>query len=248
MRTYRRLSIFLILLGVALHAQAQQPAATPPPLPPGPLINRAPDPAQWLVSVKSGSPSTDPAPIPDPRAKYDKRMLVRKSGAIRYEILVDGTGQRLDRWFMGIAEATFYPGQNDPVVTMEGATIGAGGRTNYTDYSKSDFPDFDWITAGNYTGIQTCSGLTCIVFHDGPATLASPAANAAAPPVPVTGKTAYIEIKSRLPVRLEVDDVANYYQWEQPPPTPLTLPQGVQDKLAAIQANAARAAIAPAGP
>jgi hypothetical protein len=220
-------------------------------LPPGPLISRAPDPGQWLVSIKSGSPSTDPAPAPDPRAKYDQRMLVRKSGAIRSEVLVDGSGQRLlDKWFAGGTEVTVYPGQKDPVITMPGATIEPEGHadTNFTDYSKSDFPGFEWLTFQKYTGIQICSGIPCIVFHDGPADTASPAAGAAAPPVPVTGRTAYIDVKSRLPVRLQVDDVATYYQWYQAPATPLTLPPAVQTVLANLQANARRAAQAPAAP
>jgi hypothetical protein len=209
------------------------------------LIARAPAACQWLMSMKSGLAT--PTMLADPQTKFDKRTLVTITGPTRREINADTSGQKMEIWYTGGAEATFYPGQKDPTITLQGANVDARGISN--DYSKSDFPGFEWITRHNYTGVQMMLGIPCIVFHDGPVDVV--AANAPVnpnPPIPQSGSTAYIAADSRLPVLLQTDGGFTMYQWEQPPSSPLTLPAAIQDALGSIQARVQREAAPPAIP
>ena len=247
MSIMRWLFIFLGIVSLFRAGASPLPQATPEPLAPGPLLSRAPEFSQWLISVASGL--TDPT-RPPKNTKYDLRMLVIKSGQIRHEISVTGDGHRSEKWCEGDLQATVFPGERNPSITSRSTT--SGGNGGFTDYSKSDFPGFDWISARKYTGTQTMEGVPCIVFHDGPADngalpSGTPDPNAP-PPVPKTGRTAYIAADSRLPVLLQVDGVTTFYQFEAPPATPLSLPPNVQVAIDMIHAQDQRAAIAPAAP
>ncbi len=241
-----------VLLAIALPhlcpLRAQLPQPTPVPLAPGPLLNRAPDFAQWLVSVKSGT--TSAVEVPTQKTSYDQRTLVRKTGAIRDLITVTGTGQRTDKWCEGGLQASVPPGGGAPTVSMFSSLV----RFNegFTDYSKSDFPGFDWISRKNYTGRQTIEGVDCIVFHDppGPSTAATPAASpaGASPVIPPAGNTAYIAADSRLPILLQVDNVTTCYQWMQPPTVQLAPPPEIQAALDQARARLDVAARPPAAP
>jgi hypothetical protein len=246
------MSRLFLLLAITLPAlcplRAQLPGSTPVPLAPGPLLNRAPDYSQWLVSVKSGT--TSAVEVPTARTSYDQRTLIRKTGTIRDVITVTGTGQRTDKWCEGGLQASVTPGGGTPGVSMYTPT--ALFNTGYTDYSKSDFPGFEWISRNNYIGRQTMQGVDCIVFRDPPAPDASstPAASpaAASQVIPPIGRTAYIAAEGRLPVLLQVDNVTTSYQWMQPPTAPLTPPPAVQAALDQARARLDVAAKPPAAP
>ena len=248
-----------ILLGIAslltLRAGAQQPQATPPPLAPGPLLSRAPAYSQWLVSIKyaSGAPGASVS-VPDAQTKYDQRTLVRKTGDIRYEVTVTADKQKTEKWCRGNVQATVIPGVADPEISQSGSR--GRGNTGFADYSKTDFPGFDWISKGNYTGVQTIEGVPCIVFHTGsdsgsaPAASPAPAAGggAAAIAIPSGGSTAYISDEGRLPVLLVTDNGVNFYQFEAAPTVPLVLPPKVQAAIDFLQARLQQAAAPAAVP
>lgn len=242
----------LFCAATLFHIQAQSaPQATPPPLAPGPLINRAPAFSQWMMSTKSGP--MDPTQLNDPQAKYDQRVLVTKTTPIRREISVTADGQKLESWFFDKYQATLGPGQQDPTIVVQGANFRAGGV--FSDYSKSDFSGFEWISRHNYIGVQSVQGIPCIVFHEGPDELPSstPAAGASsangAPAAPAqTGSTAYISLQGRLPIMLVTDTGFTLYQWQQAPTTPLTLPPNVKAATDRIQATITQAAAPPAIP
>jgi hypothetical protein len=236
---------FCIVFGIVslFHAEAQRPQGTPVPLPPGPLLARAPDYSKWVVSVTSGT-TGDTSQPPNQTTKYDHRTLVEKSGAIRYEVTVSADGSKLEKWRSGNYQATIYPGVENPSIELQGVNGNHGG---FTDYSKSDFVGFEWISRDNYIGVQTMEGIPCYVFHDGPSGIASSNPNAPVT-LPQTGSTAYIEADNHKPILLQVDTVTNYYQWEQPPSTPLTLPPNVQAGFERIQAPIQQAALPQAAP
>jgi hypothetical protein len=258
MRTIRWLSlVFGISSLMTLQATAQgRPQSTPVPLAPGPLLNRAPAFSQWLISIKlaSGAPGATVA-VPDAQTKYDQRTQVTKTGDVRVEISVTADGRKSQKWCQGALQATIIPGVKDPEVAMAGGAIAERGNLGYTDYTKSDFPGFEWISKKNYTGTQTVEGVPCIVFHedsaDGPAApAASPAAGASssASAVPQGGNTAYIAADVRLPVLLVTDAGVNFYQFEAAPSAQLRLPPNVQAAFDQLQNRLRQAAAGPAAP
>jgi len=201
------------------------------------------------MSIKPGPAPTDPNQLLGAAAKFSQRTLVRKTGDIRDEITANADGTRSESWYAGGVEATYAAGQKDPTIVVQGANVRADGIMN--DYSKSDFPGFEWIKRSNYTGVQTIVGIPCIVFHDGPAQLGSanaPLSPGAPVPIPQTGSTAFIAADSRLPVLLQTDDGTILYQWEQPPTSPLTIPPGMQDFINTMQVRKQAAAAPPAAP
>jgi hypothetical protein len=237
MRTIRWLCIFFGIASLVGAAAAQSPQATPPPLGPGPLLKRAPNFSQWLISSKLGS--ADAPLVPDANTKFDQRTLVRKTGAIRYEITAYVDGRRTEKWCQGDFQAAVIPGEANPIVTVRGANAVGGG---FTDYSKSDFPGFEWISKRNYIGVQTMEGVSCIVFHEG-------SKGGGDAPSTAGGNTAYIAADTRLPVLLQADDgTATLYQMEAPPSTPLAIPPNVQASFDILQARFQRAAAVPAAP
>jgi hypothetical protein len=245
----KNLSSLCIFLGLAAmcHGQAPQQGPTPEPLPPGPLITRAPNPCQWLVSVKTNTGTS--IEMPSPQTKYDSRTLVQKSGSIRREITAAADGSKFEKWFVGVYQATLYPGDAQPKIELAGVNGRAG---SFTDYSKSDFSGFTWLSKRKYIGMQIMEGYKCIVFHDGPAEIAaSPSAqgaNAGPPPIPPTGTTAYIDVEKRLPILLEEDNVTTFFQWGYPSPSALTLPAAVQSGIDGIQTRIQQAAAPPGAP
>jgi hypothetical protein len=244
----RKINLLWALLGAAIltHAQAQtapQAAPTPPPLGPGPLLNRAPAFSQWLFSVKAGA--ADPRGALDPAQKYDQRTLVTVTNGVRREISAYADGHKTENWYASGVQATFTAGQTDPTITVAGANARAGGGI-YNDYSKSDFPGFEWISRHNYTGVALMMGIPCIVFHDGP--LDPTPAGATPPLIPQTGSTAFIAADSRLPILLQTDIEFTVYQWEQPPSTALTLPVSMQSFINTMQTRYQQAVAPPAIP
>lgn len=230
---------FFIFLGIASifrAAAAPLPQGTPEPLAPGPLLNRAPEFSQWLVSVKSGP--SDTAQAPDQKTKYNQVTRVRKTGPIRYEITVNADGRRYEKWCSGDLQATVIPGVKDPEIAMGSGA--AKGNMGYTDYSTTDFPGFEWISKTNYTGTQVMAGVPCIVFHIGPAGDDTA--------IPKKGSTAYIAADSRLPVLLVTDGAITFYQFETPPNAPLALPPDVQSAIDNLTSRLRQAAAAPPPP
>jgi len=231
---------FLLLFASLSHLQAAGPAASPVPLAPGPLLNFAPSFAQWLVSTTSG---TAAAVIPDAQTKYAERTLVRKTGPIRYEVTVYDDGRKVEKWCEGADQATIIPGIKNPELS-NGAGM-AKGNIQFTDYSKADFAGFEWISKGNYVGVQTMEGIPCIVFHvdttdDGDTATPSTAGTAAGSATP-SGRSAWIDAEKRLPVLLQDDNVITFYQMEPAPTTQLVLPPDVQAAFNVSRAYRAQA-------
>ncbi len=246
-----RLFFFLAIACLFRAEAAPLPEQTPVPLAPGPLLNRAPDYSQWLVSSKSGP--ADAVQAPDQKTKYDQITRVRKTGSIRYEITANADGRRFEKWCTGNLQATVIPGVKDPQIAMASAV--AKGNVGYTDYSQSDFPGFEWISRKNYIGTQSMAGVPCIVFHTGPDDTGAAALSGTAAPnpgapvaIPKGGSTAYIAADSRLPVLLVADGSMKFFQFEAPPSTPLVLPPNVEAALDNITMRLRQAAAPPPPP
>lgn len=247
----RWLVIFLAIASLFRAAAAPLSQGTPEPLAPGPLLNRAPDFSQWLISSKSGP--ADAVQVPDQKTKFEQITRVRKTGSIRYETTATADGRRYQKWCTENLQATIIPGVKDPQIAMSWGA--AKGNVGYTDYSKSDFSGFNWISKSNYIGTQVMAGVPCIVFHTGPAdddtaiTSGTATSNPSAPAaIPKKGNTAYIAADSRLPVLIVDNGAITFYQFEAPPSTPLALPPNIQSAFDTVMTRLRQAAAPPPPP
>jgi hypothetical protein len=174
--------LFVFAAGLigGLHGQeasAQAPAATPVPLPPGPWIKRAPVPSQWVVSYAEKSKANSPAGNvpPDTGAKKTtpadptarSTVSVSKAADLLVEVTKRQNGAVVSRWRSGGRFFTQVGGAGPWFVSATGADSGF----SETDYSKTDFPGFDWISEKNYVGARTVGDRQYFVFRDKVVTL-----------------------------------------------------------------------------
>lgn len=151
-----------------LHAQeaGSRPASSPPPLPPKPWLKRAPVPAQWLVlyaakSQESAQPKDSPSKTPvDPTGK--KTVAVSKTADLLVEVTTRRSGAVVSRWKASGLFLTQVGSEGHWIVSASGSENGF----NETDYTKSDFPGFDWISEKNYVGVKAIGSQQCLVFRD----------------------------------------------------------------------------------
>lgn len=159
--------LLAVILNVVEPVQAQAPP-TPQnlktlhpvaqPLDPGPLTSPAPDQSQWIVTS-----STVPGFPPPPDATGQPNLApttttVNKSNKIYQVITVSPDGQKLVRWSDRQFQASYPPGATSPNVE------GGNSFPDFIDFSKSDYPDFSWISARNYAGVAQLGAVKVLLF------------------------------------------------------------------------------------
>jgi hypothetical protein len=211
-------------------AQTPSDSMAPPPLPPGPLIQkRAPDFAHWVITSAptpakgANSPSTptaDASAVNGPQSE----VTMTKTGKIMLREVRTQDGRVVPIWCVGGLQITLFG--NSSIVQAKNPDPRVP-TPNYEDYSDSDFQGFDWIALSKYTGIEESGGRKCIVFQD---TVKNDIGSA-------IDRSAYIDFATRLPVALIVGGGTRTYVFKPPPTTPLTLPPPVVQLLKNRQAE-----------
>ena len=166
----KRTFLTALVLSFSGLINAQEPgvrsASSPPPLPPGPWLKRAPAPCQWVVSYTGKSkepaqPKASPSQTPvDPSAR--KTVAVIKTANLLVEVTTRQSGSVVSRWnASGLVLTQVGSGGN-----WFASAGGSENGFNETDYTKSDFPGFDWISEKNYVGVKAVGSQQYLVFHD----------------------------------------------------------------------------------
>jgi len=219
----------VILFG-AIPSFAQTPPTPPPaaplqpqdltklstaraPLAPGPLLNPAPDLSQWTLT------STDvvlpPGEVPNPPVT----ATVSKTRKI-YEVETLISGQKLVFWCKDIWAAVYLPGTSQPSVSNDSASH------YYIDFSKSDFPELNWISAKNYKGVAQLGGTKVLVFKSA---IPMPTASIVALTHHVpTNAIALIDLATHRPLMFQLGGEVLTYQFNRASPN-LTLPKDVEN-------------------
>lgn len=227
---------WLCLVAPALYAQQPAPPAAVP-MPSGPLLKRAPEFAEWLVTYtdlsaakESAGSSSDPgskdnaATSGTPQAKQPaRRALFTKTRDTIHFLLMEGGGQKYEVWRKGDLQVAQEPGWNEPAL--------AKGNTPddpiYLDFSRCDFKGFEWVSAKTYLTVTKVQGIDSIVFKK-------------------DSNYAYVGLESRLPLMLIANGETAVYQFRPPPQAMLTLPPNFQAPIDAqakrVQQLTARAA------
>lgn len=170
----KRMFLTLVLAwGLPLSAPAQPSADVPPPR--EPILARAPGRAEWTISYRfdhdkakeeilnpdfknknqsNGSAKASPMRLP-------KEIHVSKDGATYREIIVWSDGHKTEKWIVDGLQVRETSGGN-VVRIMSPSSFYA---PDYSDYSRSDFEDVEWINQSNYVGAQTLNGASVYAFE-----------------------------------------------------------------------------------
>ena len=237
----KKLLLTTFIIGACMHLWAQEasPKGTPPVLPPGPLLNRAPEFAQWTVTFKFSSekPKAGEKAVVDQR---DTQTVVTKTKTRYHLSTVNGAGARSEIWSLGDVQIAIVPNAQYPVLSTPGSGV------SYVNFSKQDFFGFGWNSAKNFVGIQTVLGNDCLVFKDKikmPTGPEFPDLNGQ--PSEMVDAVAVIIEKSRLPVALQLGETVTTYQYGSPPTAMLVPPADVQQLADKWQNRVRQAALMP---
>lgn len=235
MRTGLLIIVLLALAGAGASAGAQTTASpTPRPTPPpGPLLNKAPDFAAWtIVSVllsTDGRNPTGKAASGKPPAMV---TTITKTNETRHYL----TRHRIRKVQDGSQEEVWQQGQY--LVTHESMWKEAqmGFASAVEDTTAGDFPEFGWISADNFLGVQEVDGVPCLVFDaivmvgggkSGSSRDTAPGKDAGMGATRVH-EHACIDLATRLPRLLQEADLLSHYTFQTPPTEMLVLPPADQ--------------------
>jgi hypothetical protein len=210
-----------------------------PPLPPGPLLKRAPDYSTWTVTIQGrpeegNEPSkTGATPEGRPTDKEPVTMLstVVKTGSTILEQNVQADGRRHQIWH--VSGIRIVSGSSNPMISQDYG----GGDIFSTNFASSDFAGFDWVAAGTYSGMAKYQGNDCLVFKGTVSPLSAKAqldeqafiegARALGQSVPDALRVpaiACIDLETRLPLYAQFGQEKRIYRYGAPPTMPLALP------------------------
>lgn len=241
------LSLTLLFVSAVLNLNGQlaEPQPSVPPLPPGPLIQkRAPSFAQWIIRskpIKGGLGQENK--VADANAKsseakekpsWGSLVSITKTGEIMLRQTMDDQSRVWNTWCTRQLQTTVYP-DGKQAILQAGNSDATAPTANFEDYSQSDFPGFEWITQKEYVGQKEYQGKKCIVYQNVPPTDGSDHSK----------RTALVDLETRFPVALLIDNDTHTYEFKAPPQGMLTLPpfvQGLIDSRQRMMSSATRKA------
>lgn len=155
----------VLFLGSLLLLQAQEQATQQKPQ--GPLLNRAASPSEWIITtqappspetaVGSSGPGATKSSVQQAKPR---QMIVIKDQDIIYEKTTNENGDVIETWRISDLAITNINGRGCHI------THDSGNSFNATDYTKTDFAGFGWISLNNFVGRQSVAGKKCLVFKD----------------------------------------------------------------------------------
>ena len=212
-----RPSLVFSILVISLSSLSAQQATDVPPLPKEPLIQwRAKDFARWIITFNPHSgASQDNAG----KQTFSRRVIVTKTQAIIHERIMVHNQQPMEKWCVGELQYSILPGTKRYLPFGRSSfTSGVIDPNLFTDYSKTDFPGFEWVSAKTYSTVKKIMNRDCIVFTE-QGEGGKPSA------------TACVDYQTRLPVVLKKGDQTMIYEFSPIPQTLLVLPPEVQSDV-----------------
>ena len=164
-------TIALLLFGIAGSLAADRPPLDPKPLPPGPILSKAPDFSSWQITFtysppgQNGSAASATSKGPTgPGSTLPVLLTVTRTKPEWHAALTDASGNKKEVWYNG--DVRFVVGPKPKDLYVIGA-LEPGYSNPYLEYgSGPDFPDMNWVSPQTYLGTQT--GTTLWVFQQEP--------------------------------------------------------------------------------
>lgn len=215
---------FGFFLGLGLLC-AQQPEAVVVP-PSGPLIkDRAPQMARWSIT-RSGPASkiaaaSEAGGEPKPKGFWGSKVTFTKTDDITRQDTLDEQGRVWTTWCLKGLQITVWPDGKTFVQEAPARFDPENPPALYTDFSRSDFPGFEWISKKNFSALEEVDGRKRMIFKDVEPPPSSDPAEAALPAIP---RVAVVDLETRLPVSLSRGGETKKYEFLSPPEAKQALP------------------------
>ena len=168
----------LLLLAAAAPVRAQAPPypATPPALPPGPIL-AVQDFAAWQVVTTrqaAAKPSDKEPSKADASPKVVSTQTITKTGTIRLEVTVDEDGNKFTKWNVEGGEVSQISGQPPMLLRVRPNARKNAARPATSSAAvfkpkealPDDFPEVVWVSENNFTGITKAAGADYLTFKD----------------------------------------------------------------------------------
>ena len=242
-----KIGMMVELLLAPIQAKAQAPSRKEEiPLPPPPIVARAPASASWKIIYTPETPTPPPAlradsskgQNPVPREPVVKQVVVVKAKHTYHENISYDDGLVTDIWWVNGMQVTLIGGQKNSTVASDSAS-----DSSYVNFATSDFPDLQWVGASNYVGIDTIKGTKYFLFRK-KVSLLSESVKRSVPIDVVEGSmvdvSVWIDVTTRLPFLYAYKGLKEMYLFEQSPSAELIVPLEVSQKIEAVEAAKAR--------
>jgi len=262
MKTFPLFCLALVVT-VTLHAQQAAPSSSLPPLPPGPLLKRAPDYSTWTVTSQghavegrqlAKAVATGAEKSKDKEAVPTTSTVV-KTGSTILEVNIDTGGRRREIWHVGGMMVMKQSDAAEPIVWPDSVQ----SDIYSVNFASADFAGLDWVSATTYAGMAKYQGRDCIQFN-GEVSPLNPKAReeeliaigqaiAFGLPVPQETKVAavaFIDLETRLPLIVTFGNEKRIYQYGAPPAADLTLPPELANAVKEREKQLKRLSAGPA--
>jgi hypothetical protein len=226
----KRLAYGLALAAMPILGWAQTNTADIPP--PSPPFVQFPGPdAAFTIDVMAPNGQAAPAPAANPagiKTAAPEKKLVRvdavQTGRLRCDTLTWDDHSQTQTWFVGkyglvqsnrgnwinLVDPVMYPIQASAML-----------RRDASDY-------FHWLTSANYAGVTSYKGKQCYQFKVGAPATAPNDDNDLETVLGRDEKIAWVDVKTKLPVAIQIQGQLFTYTFHDAPTDQLTLPPKFQ--------------------
>jgi len=226
MRTDRKVWIFGCLIALVLvpsmFSQISEIAPSPP------YLKAVPSRAAWTITTRPLVPISGEAAQPMSSSAIVK-ATVEKNAEVRRVRLQTASGQNFEFWAQGPFLFSMESGnQSATVVDMRGVSSPVAFYTEM----QGDFEDLKWLSSETFSTSISEKGRKLLVFQSekGAENLKADGEGANR----MYGVKAFIDDKSRLPVRVETGSTVSQYEFT-PPSGELVLPESCRKEWERFQ-------------
>ncbi len=245
--------LLLLFAGLTVRAQNE----IPPPK--APLLPRAPERAEWVVTYRFDyDKAKDDGLLPrtgqkPSEAKSSPGVVpqetdISKDGKTYREVITWSDGHKTEKWIAKGLEVFDTPDGSVMRIMPPGAVY----APSYSDYSRSDFEDVEWISEGNYVGVRTWNGMPVYAFevaaNKHTPTPREKAARATGDPAAQTSSgtyVAYLDVHTQLPLYLDNGQIIRTFTYPKDNPKELAPPPKFAKALESWTKEIQRKTVAP---
>lgn len=173
-----------------------------------PIVARAPAFAMWTVQYQYEAPKAGATNAPTEDRIVT--VVVTKTGNTYWEQAALSSGKKYDKWIIEGLQLKSVP-RTEAIVPLA-APSATEPSPDYSDYSKSDFPELSWITAGVFKGPVKYQGRDALYFE-------------------TSGKSAYLAADTQLPIFSKDAELSRTYTFGRAPTTALVPPPRFQEVI-----------------